>query len=81
VQTEQFIAFAKRHLGERHVDTALHPSLIGEDFSFFTEQVPSTYFFMGCNSPYPLHSDRFYPQEETLETAVRLMTGFFLDSL
>lgn len=80
-QTEEFIAFAKQHLGAEHVDTALHPSLIGEDFSFFTEQVPSTYFFMGCDSPYPLHSDRFYPKEETLEVAVDMVASFFLSRL
>ncbi|MEG1801775.1 MAG: amidohydrolase, partial [Oscillospiraceae bacterium] len=80
-QTRQFIDFAVEFLGKENVDTALNVSLIGEDFSFYTEKLPSTYFFMGCESEYPLHNDKFYPKEETLDVAVKMMLEFFIKSI
>ncbi len=76
-QTQRFIDFSMEYLGKENVDTNLNTSLIGEDFSFFTEKVSSTYFFLGCESHYPLHSDKFCPKEETLDVAVKMLTAFF----
>jgi len=75
---ESFIMFANDFLGKENVHTDIHPSLIGEDFSFYCSEVPSLYFFLGCDSEYPLHSDKFLPNEEALYTAVNLMSNYFL---
>ena len=76
-QTSKFISFAKNFLGKDNVKDKINPSLIGEDFSFYTEIVPSTYFFLGCESDYPLHSDCFCPKEEAIDIALNLLTKLF----
>lgn len=73
-----FTAFAQQWLGPEHVHTDIHPSLIGEDFYYFSQKLPSLYFHVGCEAEHPLHSDRFLPKEEALDVAIELMTGFFL---
>ncbi len=74
----RFTACAQQLLGTEHVHTDIHPSLIGEDFYYFSQRLPSLYFHVGCQADHPLHSDRFLPKEEALGTAIDLMTDFFL---
>ncbi|MCI8870116.1 MAG: amidohydrolase [Lawsonibacter sp.] len=74
----RFAGYAQSLLGAGHVHTDIGPSLIGEDFYYFSQTLPSLYFHMGCQSEHPLHSNRFLPREEVLDAAVDLMTGFFL---
>lgn len=76
--SESFIRFAGDFLGKENVHTDINPSLIGEDFSFYCSVVPSLYFFLGCDSEYPLHSDKFLPKEETIYTAINFMSNYFL---
>ncbi len=76
---EAFSGFAAAYLGDEKVKLDITPSMIGEDFSAFCSEVPSLYCFMGCDCPYPLHSDHFIPQEGCLETAVTLFAGYFLN--
>ena len=74
------------------LSTQLEPSLIkasdgkymrmrvprtgAEDFSFFAQEVPGLYFFLGVNpenqeSSYTNHSPRFYIDDDALDTGVR----------
>jgi amidohydrolase len=76
---ESFSSFAAERLGDDKVKRDITPSMIGEDFSVFCAEVPSLYCFMGCDCPYPLHSDRFIPQEGCLEAAVNLFSNYFLN--
>lgn len=73
---ERFAASAVKTLGAEHVLTDIHCSLIGEDFYHFTRKVPCVYFHLGCDSPFPLHSDRFLPDEGALETGIGLMLSY-----
>ena len=77
--TEKFINAAGRILGAESVRTDISPSLIGEDFSFYSQKLPSMYFFMGCESEYPLHNEKFLPKESTLDEAITLMAGYFTE--
>lgn len=77
-QTTEFIEFAEKHIGKKKVHSNINTSLIGEDFSFYTEVLPATFFFLGCESNYPLHSDKFCPKESTLDFAVSFLRDFFL---
>lgn len=77
--TEKFINAAGRILGAESVHTDITPSLIGEDFSFYSHKLPSMYFFMGCESEYPLHNEKFLPKESTLDEAIALMAGYFTE--
>ena len=74
----RFAQYAAGVLGEEHVHTHINPSLIGEDFAYYSQQRPSLYFFLGCQSEYPLHSDHFLPREEALDVGVDLMSRYFL---
>ena len=76
--TENFIDYAKKTMGKGNVRTEINASLIGEDFSFFSKKVPSLYFHLGCDCEYPLHSDKFFAKEETIEIGLRLIAGFIL---
>ena len=73
-----FTQYAKQALGETHVHTEIHPSLIGEDFYVFSQEVPSLYFHLGCQANHPLHNNCFLPKEETLAVGIELVTGFIL---
>ena len=76
---QRFSVRAKKVLGEEHVRTDIHPSLIGEDFYAFSQKVPSLYFHLGCESENPLHNNCFLPKEETVAVGIDLMTDFFLN--
>ncbi len=75
---DRFSQHAIGILGREHVHTDIHPSLIGEDFYYFSQQIPALYFHMGCQADHPLHNNCFLPKEETLGIAVDLMTEYFL---
>lgn len=47
--TETFLALARRVLGPAKVMRAEHPTMGGEDFSFYGKHVPACFFFMGLN--------------------------------
>lgn len=56
-----------------HIDQLRHmekPSMGADDFAFFTEALPGSYFTLGCSKKgaerYPLHSDKFAADEEAL---------------
>lgn len=50
------------------------PSLGADDFAFFCEKCPCFYYSIGVVSdgatPHPLHSDKFYPDEEAIRTGI-----------
>ena len=77
---KEFSNIAIRKLGNAHVHTDSHPSLIGEDFYYYGTKIPSLYIHVGCESNYPLHSNYFLPKEETMKFAIQLMTDYFLNA-
>ena len=70
---------AKECLGERQLVIQQKAAMIGEDFSFFARAVPSAFYWLGCRDEtepfYPLHSNRFAPQEEAMRTGIRVMVS------
>ena len=48
------------------------PALIAEDFSFYQQQMPGLFFFLGIGSDQPLHSDRLCFDESVLQRGVAL---------
>lgn len=66
---------AKKLLGEDHIFYMKEPYMGAEDFSFFSEAVPSAYFHIGSKkpndeNPEPLHSPYFSPDEECMKTGM-----------
>ena len=85
--TEQMVPTLERVYGERAVFES--PRVTGaEDFSFFQEQVPGFFFFIGARPPelsqaqaIPNHSPFFYVDEDALAPAVQAMTELAVDYL
>ena len=52
-------------------------AMTGEDFSFFCEQVPSCYCWLGCQEEgkefYPLHHGSFSPDEKSIPIGIEAM--------
>ena len=66
----------------------IKPITASEDFSFFQQEVPGVFFFLGiapANTPVdktaPNHSPFFQVNEQALENGVRALTGLALDYL
>ena len=64
------------------------PVLGAEDFSFFQQEVPGFYFFLGVNRPgvssgeaAPNHSPEFFVNEHTLIVGVRALASLAVDYL
>ncbi len=76
--TKIFVKNAEEILGEDNVITNINPSLVGEDFGFFSKLAPSLFFFLGCGGEYPLHSNKFLPKEDTIYTGVELVCNHIL---
>ena len=61
----------------------VYPTTISEDFSFFSEEVPGLYFFIGIRNEkkgiiYPHHHPRFNIDEDMLLPSVLLLKEFVL---
>ena len=67
----------KQLLGEEKIILQDKVAMIGEDFSFFAQAVPSVFFWLGCTEEsapfFPLHSNHFSPDEEAMRTGIRVM--------
>ncbi|MBC8062780.1 MAG: amidohydrolase [Clostridiaceae bacterium] len=62
------------------------PAMTGEDFSYFQEQVPGVFFWVGiankgCGSNVPLHASNFMVDEDVIHKASALFAKCALDFL
>lgn len=78
VATDEFRSVARRAIGESFVHEELHPTMGGEDFSFYGKEIPAAFFFLGLRpkdmSTYPnLHSPEFDFNDEAIPVGVELM--------
>lgn len=52
-------------------------AMTGEDFSFFAKEIPGVFYWLGCQKPdtpfYPLHNNRFAPDEAAIKTGMEVM--------
>lgn len=57
-------------------------AMTGEDFSFFLKEVPGAFYWLGCQKPgtpfYPLHNNRFAPDEAAMEIGMEVMLSSVL---
>lgn len=79
--TDRFIELTKSLLGDDKVLSNVKPSMISEDFAFYAKQEPATYFFLGCESPHPLHSSQFFSNEGCIEIRIKVLTNLVLNDL
>lgn len=52
------------------------PAMTGEDFGYLLNKVPGVMFWLGVDTPYPLHNPRLSPKEEVLPFAVDRLSDF-----
>ena len=52
-------------------------AMTGEDFSFFAKQIPGVFYWLGCQKAdrpfYPLHNNRFTPDEDAMKIGMEVM--------
>ena len=52
-------------------------TMSGEDFSFFLKETPGAFYWLGCQKPntpfYPLHNNRFVPDEGAIKVGMEVM--------
>ena len=73
----RMLAVAREALGEENVIVAKEPVMTAEDFCYFLNEVPGTFFDLGttapdCQWPQTLHNDRFTPDESCIKTGILL---------
>ncbi|MBF0777966.1 N-acetyldiaminopimelate deacetylase [Streptococcus cuniculi] len=52
------------------------PAMTGEDFGYLLSKVPGVMFWLGVDTPYPLHNPRLNPKEEAIPFAVEHLAEF-----
>ena len=76
--TEYVYTTMKDVLGDKAV-IAPSSALGGEDFGFFSEKVPSCYFWLGVKTPgvdiAPIHNSKFFPDEKALTYGCEILSG------
>lgn len=73
---EQMVLALKRAVNKDDFIEA-QPVMLSEDFSFFQQQIPGVFFFLGSNNQdagyvHPLHSSKFNFDENILTTAIQV---------
>ncbi len=67
--------------GKESAEELVHPSMGGEDFSFFLEKVPGAFVWLGVGDVSGLHTPQFAFDEEILSQGAALLTALALESL
>ncbi len=72
-------------LGEEHVKE-LNPQMVAEDFSYYCQEIPGFYFFLGAKNPAQetmasLHNPYFNPDEGSITLGIKIMCHLLLDCL
>ncbi len=72
-------------LGEEHVKE-ISPQMVAEDFSYYCQEIPGFYFFLGVKNPAqetmaPLHNPYFNPDEGSIALGIKIMCHLLLDCL
>ena len=84
--TNVCIAAAAALLGESAIETIDQPSMGGEDFAFYTEQVPGCFVAVGVRNEeqgaiHSVHHPKFKVDEDALPLGAALHVAFAMRSL
>ncbi|NQN10495.1 N-acetyldiaminopimelate deacetylase [Streptococcus suis] len=71
---EELITYFEQVDGVDMIDCP--PAMTGEDFGYLLNKVPGVMFWLGVDTPYPLHNPRLSPKEEVLPFAVDKLSDF-----
>jgi amidohydrolase len=81
--TERFRSVARQAIGTDYVHEEPHPSMGGEDFSYYGAVAPACFYFLGVrprgeHSHPNLHSPRFDFNDDAIATGIELMVELAL---
>lgn len=84
-ETERVTAIARQVVGPENV-VAQPPSMGGEDFAYYLQKVPGTFFFTGgrnaaIQATYPHHHPRFDVDERSMLVTGKIFLGAVLEEL
>jgi metal-dependent amidase/aminoacylase/carboxypeptidase family protein len=76
-QTDAWFDLARRTLGPERVVLVAHPTMGGEDFSYYARRVPAVFFWLGLKRPgqdrFPtLHQPDFDFNDDAIPTGVEM---------
>ena len=83
--TQNVIKSAEKVVGKENILPA-KKNMLGDDFSYIAEKVPSCYFKLGCKndekiSSNKLHTPNFNPNEDAIKIGARIFVQFILDNM
>ncbi|WP_050753771.1 M20 metallopeptidase family protein [Pseudobacteroides cellulosolvens] len=81
---DRFIGSAEKIINAKNIITNQEPSMLAEDFSYYSKVVSGTYFHLGCRSQMNsevinLHSSKFNLDENCIKIGVEIMSQFAFD--
>ena len=66
---------AKDILGAENISVLSEPFMTTEDFGYYLDKAKGCFYHIGCECDYPLHSDKFCPDERAILTAMIMHTA------
>ena len=72
--TRDFMAWVRENGSAELIECPT--AMTGEDFGYFLEQIPGFLFWLGVNTPYGLHHAKIEPNEDAIEVAIRVLSGY-----
>ena len=66
---------ARDMLGSENVSVLTQPFMTTEDFGYYLDKAKGCFYHIGCECDYPLHSDKFCPDERAILTAMIMHTA------
>lgn len=84
--TEFVISTLEKSIGKENVIIANKPATGGEDFSYFTKKVPSTFMWLGCKSEINkdcciLHNPHFICDDNCIKVGIKSLCNIALNFL
>lgn len=76
---EDFMSFFQERKQVQLIDCL--PAMTGEDFGYLLSKIPGAMFWLGVDTPYPLHHAKMSPKEEVISFAVKEVTAFLKEKL
>ena len=67
---QEILELGKQFWGKENVIQLNNPLMMGEDFSFYAQNIPACYCLFGTGGDYDLHNPRFVFNEEILNPAI-----------
>jgi amidohydrolase len=81
---DKFYESAKKIIDEEMIVFLKKPTMVGEDFSYYTENIPGLYIFLSSKKQedvYPHHNSKFDIDEKNLYVGVACLSQFAVDLL